>query len=59
MEPLKKFSLCIACEACPVVEIYEDGIRIGEAGNLVRLEKEEWNRRDSLLPGQKSGLVEY
>lgn len=44
MEPLERFSLCIACEACPVVEIYEDEIRIGEEGNLARLKKEEWNR---------------
>lgn len=44
MEPLEKFSLCIACEACPTVEIYENEVRIGEKGNLVRLEKEGWNR---------------
>lgn len=49
MEPLEKFSLCIACEACPAVEIYEDGARIGEEGNLVRLQKEEWNRLVELI----------
>ena len=36
-------SLCPACDACPVVEVYEEGVRIGEANNQVNLAKAEWN----------------
>ena len=39
----EKVSLCPACDACPEVEIRDDEIRIGEAGNLVVLRKDEWN----------------
>lgn len=38
-----KVSLCPACGACPEVEILRDEVRIGEAGNLTVLKKEEWN----------------
>jgi len=38
-----KESLCPSCGACPEVEIAGDQVRIGEAGNLVVLEKAEWN----------------
>ncbi len=37
------FSLCPSCGACPQVEFQPDKVRIGEAGNLVVLKKEEWN----------------
>ena len=37
------FSLCPACTACPEVEVVGDEVRIGEAGNLVVLKKDEWN----------------
>jgi hypothetical protein len=37
------FSLCPACDACPEVEVLGDEVRIGEAGNLAVLKKEEWN----------------
>ncbi len=36
-------SLCPACSACPEVEINTDEVRIGEAGNLTILKKDEWN----------------
>lgn len=36
-------SLCPACDACPVVEVYEETVRIGEASNQVTLSKAEWN----------------
>jgi hypothetical protein len=42
MEHLK-MSLCPACTACPEVEIVGDEVRIGEAGNLSVLKKDEWN----------------
>jgi hypothetical protein len=38
-----KMSLCPACTACPEVEVLGDEVRIGEAGNLAVLKKEEWN----------------
>jgi hypothetical protein len=38
-----KISLCPACTACPAVEIAGDEVRIGEAGNLAVLKKDEWN----------------
>jgi hypothetical protein len=39
----EKISLCPACSECPEVEIRADEVRIGEAGNLAVLRKEEWN----------------
>lgn len=39
----KTISLCPACEACPMVEIEEQEVRIGEAGNLVKLTPAAWN----------------
>lgn len=43
MEPIKKVTLCPACGGCPEIAVYENEVRIGEEGNLVRLKKEEWN----------------
>jgi hypothetical protein len=42
MENLK-MSLCPSCVACPEVEMHGDEVRIGEAGNLAVLKKDEWN----------------
>jgi hypothetical protein len=39
----KTLSLCPACDACPMVEIDNQEVRIGEEGNLVRLTAAEWN----------------
>jgi len=38
-------ALCPDCGACPevVVDVAKDEVRIGEEGNLVRLNKEAWN----------------
>ena len=38
-----KMSLCPMCDHCPEVEIEGDEVRIGEAGNLAVLKKDEWN----------------
>ena len=40
-----RISLCPACGACPevVLDMTKDEVRIGEEGNLVRLNKEAWN----------------
>ena len=37
------FSLCPECSACPEVEVAGNEVRIGEAGNLAVLKKDEWN----------------
>ena len=42
VEP-KKFTLCPACTACPEVEITDQGVRIREDENTVRLSHAEWN----------------
>lgn len=39
----KTVSLCPNCDACPMVEIDDQEVRIGEAGNVVRLTPAEWN----------------
>jgi len=39
----QKFSLCPACDACPEIEINGEEVRIGEAGNRVLLNGDEWN----------------
>ncbi len=40
-----RVALCPACGACPEVtlDLDRDEVRIGEEGNLVRLNKEAWN----------------
>ena len=38
-----KMSLCPSCTFCPEVEIVGDEVKIGEAGNLAVLKKDEWN----------------
>jgi hypothetical protein len=43
IEPIT-FSLCPECDACPEVIIEIEGVRIGEAENMVRLSHAEWNR---------------
>jgi len=42
MEPIK-VTLCPACEACPAVEITDQGVTIGEAQNTARLTHAQWN----------------
>jgi len=39
----KTVSLCPACDACPMVELNDQEVRIGEAENLVKLTPAEWN----------------
>ena len=52
-----KMSLCPACTACPEIEISGEDVRIGEAGNLAALKKEEWNVLvDLIQSGQLSKI---
>ncbi len=42
--PSRVYSLCPSCSACPTVEVYDDGkVTIGEAANVVTLQRHEWN----------------
>jgi hypothetical protein len=43
MVMMKRVSLCPHCDACPMVELDEHEVRIGEEGNLVKLTPAEWN----------------
>lgn len=38
-----KVVLCPVCGACPEVEIDDQGVTIGEAGNRVKLTYPQWN----------------
>lgn len=53
-----KVTLCPAgCGACPDVEIAREEVRIGEAGNLAVLKRDEWNRLVELIQsGQLSKI---
>lgn len=42
MKPIRVV-LCPVCGACPAVEITEEGVTIGEAGNTVKLTHAQWN----------------
>jgi hypothetical protein len=45
------------CDQCPEVEITGDEVRVGEAGNLAVLKKDEWNVLvDLITSGQLSKL---
>ena len=48
MEPIK-FTLCPLCTECPEVEITDEGVRIGEDANTVRLSHAEWNELVALI----------
>jgi hypothetical protein len=58
MKQPRRVALCPACGACPevVLDVEKDEVRIGEEGNLVRLNKETWNtlvekiRKQELAP---------
>jgi hypothetical protein len=48
MEPIKA-TLCPLCTECPEIEITDQGVRIGEDGNTVRLSHAEWNELVRLI----------
>jgi hypothetical protein len=54
---INSLSLCPHCDACPMVEIEEQEVRIGEAGNLVKLTPAEWNVLvQAIKAGELAGL---
>lgn len=48
------YNLCGKGDCCPVVEVTEDTVKIGEEGNIVELKKSEW---DTLVKKIKSGEI--
>jgi sarcosine oxidase delta subunit len=48
MEPIT-VTLCPFCTECPEVEITDQGVRIGEDENTVRLSHAEWNELVALI----------
>jgi hypothetical protein len=56
MEPIK-FTLCPQCTECPEVEITDEGVRIGEDENTVRLSRAEWNELVRLIKRGDLGEV--
>ena len=46
---LIKFTLCPLCTECREVEITDEGVRIGEDANTVRLSHAEWNELVALV----------
>jgi len=46
------------CNNCPEVEVVGDEVRIGEAGNLTVLKKDEWNVLVELIQsGQLAKMI--
>jgi len=46
------------CNNCPEVEVVGDEVRIGEAGNLTVLKKDEWNVLVELIQsGQLAKII--
>jgi len=43
MKPNKTVMLCPECGACPEIEFYDNEVRVGEEGNIVKLKVDEWN----------------
>lgn len=57
MEPIT-FSLCPECDACPEVVIDAEGVRIGEADNMVQLSNAEWNQLVTLVRSGKLPAID-
>lgn len=51
-------SLCPECEHSPELAIEADGVRIGEANNIVQLSHGEWNQLVALIRSDKLTAVE-
>lgn len=48
------YTLCGKDDCCPVVDVSEGVVKIGEEGNMVTLKKAEW---DTLVDKIKSGEI--
>ena len=56
MEPIIA-TLCPNCGQCPEVVIGDEGVRIGEDANTVRLSHAEWNELVRLIKGGELSAV--
>jgi hypothetical protein len=57
MELKERVLLCPICGACPEIQLYGGEVRIGEAGNMVKLKAEEWNTLvEKILSGELGKL---
>ena len=57
MELKERVLLCPICGACPEVQVYNSEVRIGEAGNIVKLKVDEWNTLvEKILSGELGKL---
>ncbi len=54
MKPNKTVTLCPECGACPEIIFLDNEVRIGEEGNLVKLNLDEWN---TIVEKIKSGEI--
>lgn len=52
-----EFILCCGKKGCPAVKIENEKVKIGEEGNLVELQREEWNRLVDLIKEGKIGKI--
>lgn len=53
MAPPRVYNLCHTNDCCPVVEVGDEGVKIGEEGNQVFLKPEEWQTlRRGILAGE-------
>jgi len=41
---MRNYNLCTCCDKCPHLVIKDDGVEIGELGNLCTLKPAEWKR---------------
>jgi hypothetical protein len=57
VEPIT-FSLCPGCSECPEVVIDAEGVKIGEAENIVRLSHAEWGQLVALVRSGKLPATE-
>ena len=52
---MSTYTLCSKDSCCPVVEVNESDVKIGEEGNMVTLKKDDWNM---LVEKIKSGEIQ-
>ena len=52
---MKVISLCGGSCKCPVIELDDNEVRIGETGNLCKLKKSEW---EALVEKIRSGEID-
>lgn len=54
---MRIINLCQSCGSCPVVEIGENEVKIGEPGEQAKLSKEAWNNLVNLIERKELGKI--